>query len=32
MQTDSWYLERRIYVTVSVNITIGSILSLVWSP
>jgi hypothetical protein len=32
MQTDSWYLERRIYVTVGVNITIGSILSLVWSP
>ncbi len=32
MQTDSWYLERRIYVTVGVNITIGSILSVVWSP
>jgi hypothetical protein len=32
MRTDSWYLERRIYVTVGVNITIGSILSLVYSP
>jgi hypothetical protein len=32
MRTDSWYLERRIYPTVGVNITIGSILSLVWSP
>lgn len=32
MRTDGWYLERRIYVTVGVNITIGSILSLVWSP
>jgi len=32
MRTDRWYLERRIYVTVGVNITIGSILSLVWSP
>lgn len=32
MRTDSWYLERRIYVTVGVNITIGSILSLAHSP
>lgn len=32
MQTDSWYLERRIYITVGINITIGSILSLIWSP
>ena len=32
MKTDSWYLERRIYPTVGVNITIGSILSLTWSP
>lgn len=32
MRTDRWYLERRIYVTVGVNITIGSILSLVHSP
>ena len=32
MQTDSWYLERRIYVTVGVNITLGSILFLAHSP
>jgi len=32
MQTDRWYLERRIYVTVGINITLGSTLSLVWSP
>ncbi len=32
MQTDSWYLERRIYITVGVNITIGSILFLAHSP
>ncbi len=32
LQTDSWYLERRIYVTVGVNITLGSILFLVHSP
>jgi hypothetical protein len=32
MRHDSWYLERRIYPTVGVNITIGSILSLVHSP
>jgi hypothetical protein len=32
MATDSWYLERRIYPTVGVNITLGSILSLTWSP
>ena len=32
MQTDRWYLERRIYVTVGVNITLGSVLSLVHSP
>jgi hypothetical protein len=31
MRTDRWYLERRIYVTVGVNITLGSILSLVHS-
>jgi hypothetical protein len=31
MRTDSWYLERRIYATVGVNITIGSVLSLVHS-
>jgi hypothetical protein len=32
LQTDSWYLERRIYVTVGVNITLGSILFLMHSP
>jgi hypothetical protein len=32
MRHDSWYLERRIYPTVGVNITVGSILSLTWSP
>jgi hypothetical protein len=32
MQTDSWYLERRIYIAVGINITIASVLSLVWSP
>jgi hypothetical protein len=32
MQTDSWYLERRIYVAVGINISIASILSLVWTP
>ena len=26
LQTDSWYLERRIYVTVGINIILGSIL------
>jgi hypothetical protein len=31
METDRWYLERRIYMTVGVNITIGSVLSLVHS-
>lgn len=32
MQTDAWYLERRIYVAVGINISVASILSLVWSP
>ena len=32
MRTDRWYLERRIYVTVGVNITLASILSVVHSP
>src|SRR3974377_280377 len=32
LQTDSWYLERRIYVTVGVNITLGSNLFLFHSP
>ena len=31
LQTDSWYLERRIYVTVGVNITLGSILFMLHS-
>ena len=31
LQTDRWYLERRIYVTVGVNIIIGSILFLAYS-
>ena len=32
MQTDSWYLERRIYLFVGVNISVASVLSLVHSP
>jgi hypothetical protein len=32
MQTDRWYLERRIYLAVGINLTVASILSLVWSP
>ena len=32
MQTDSWYLERRIYLAVGINISVASILSLVHSP
>jgi hypothetical protein len=32
MQTDAWYLERRIYLAVGINISIVSILSLVHSP
>ena len=32
LQTDSWYLERRIYVTVGINIILGSILFLTVSP
>jgi len=32
MQTDRWYLERRIYLAVGINISIASILSLVFSP
>jgi len=31
MQTDSWYLERRIYLAVGINISIASVLSLVHS-
>lgn len=32
MQTDSWYLERRIYPVVGTNLTIATVLSLVHSP
>jgi hypothetical protein len=32
MQTDRWYLERRIYLAVGINISLASILSLVHSP
>ena len=32
MQTDSWYLERRIYLVVGFNISVASVLSIVWTP
>ena len=32
MQTDKWYLERRIYLAVGININVASALSLVHSP
>lgn len=32
MRTDRWYLERRIYIAVGINISIASVLSLVHSP
>lgn len=32
METDRWYLERRIYLAVGINISIASVLSLVHSP
>ena len=32
MQTDRWYLERRIYLAVGININLASALSLVHSP
>jgi hypothetical protein len=32
MQTDKWYLERRIYLAVGINISIASVLSLAWTP
>ncbi len=32
MQTDRWYLERRIYLAVGINISVASGLSLVHSP
>jgi hypothetical protein len=31
MQTDSWYLERRIYFAVSINLSVATVLSLVHS-
>ena len=31
MQTDAWYLERRIYMAVGINISVASVLSLVHS-
>jgi hypothetical protein len=31
MQTDRWYLERRIYMGVGINLTVASVLSLVHS-
>jgi hypothetical protein len=32
LQTDRWYLERRIYLAVGVNLSVASVLSLVLSP
>jgi hypothetical protein len=32
IRTDSWYLERRIYLAVGINISIASVLSIVHSP
>ncbi len=32
MQTDSWYLERRIYLAVGINLFVASSLSLLHSP
>jgi hypothetical protein len=32
MQTDEWYLERRIYLAVGINLTVASVLSVVHSP
>lgn len=32
MQTDRWYLERRIYLAVGINISVASVLSIVHSP
>jgi hypothetical protein len=32
MKTDRWYLERRIYLAVGINLSIASLLSLVHSP
>jgi hypothetical protein len=32
MQTDRWYLERRIYLAVGINVSVASVLSLTHSP
>jgi hypothetical protein len=32
MQTDGWYLERRIYLAVGINLTVAAVLSLIHSP
>lgn len=32
LQTDKWYLERRIYLAVGINLSVASLLSLVYSP
>lgn len=32
MQSDSWYLERRIYLAVGINISVASLLSLLHTP
>jgi hypothetical protein len=32
MQTDKWYLERRIYLAVGINISVASALILLYSP
>jgi hypothetical protein len=32
MQTDRWFLERRIYLVVGINLSIASVLSIVHSP
>ncbi len=32
MKTDRWYLERRIYLAVGINISVASVLSIVHSP
>lgn len=32
MQTDRWYLERRIYLAVGINLSLASVLSLLHSP
>jgi hypothetical protein len=32
MRTDRWFLERGIYIIVGVNLTLASILTVLWSP